>query len=107
MSLIATQHNKHNFNTYTAVSKHLRVDHETWDTAKAAINIPEQDTLGVQTAVSLKTTVVVLPNATNPIIVVTLLSGREKMRLWSFYEPNTMPYDVRSRNVAHNSRTLA
>ena len=47
--------------------KHIR------DTAKAALNIPEQDTLGVQTAVSLETIVVVLPNATNPIIVVILL----------------------------------
>ena len=70
MSLIATQHNKHNFNTYTAVFKHLRVDHETWDTAKAAIKIPEQDTLGVQTAVSLETTVVVPSSATNSIRVV-------------------------------------
>jgi hypothetical protein len=55
------------------VFKHLRIDRETWDTAKAALNIPEQDTLGVQTAVSLETIVVVLPNATNPIIVVILL----------------------------------
>ena len=73
---------------------HLNGGCETRDTAKAAMNIPQEHALGVQIAVSLETTVVVLHNATNPSLIA--IYHQDDIHCACGHSMNPTPYHVMS-----------